>query len=209
MARSRPVSATAKSASTKSASDKKHKHRVGAKSPANLSVGGFLAGLNKTSTKKGKKKSDKPIVMLSGKAEELLQVQQVKATIKTLEGEQKALEAELFPEIEAQRLALCLARREYIGSVNVQADGVDEDGNDVNAGSALYYRQNRFSNFNFFDAASDDELQDRLCIIVEPLISNKGNLEVRNRRDRRDMVGIDPQEKIRRRKIGLVAGIFC
>jgi len=133
---------------------------VGAKKPAGISVGDLLAGLNKTSTKKGKKKSDKPVIMLSGKAQELLQVQQVKATIKTLEGEQKALEAELFPEIEAQRVALCLARREYIGSVSVMADGQDDDGNDVNAGTALYYRQNRFSNFNFFDAASDDELQE-------------------------------------------------
>jgi hypothetical protein len=154
--------ATTKSASTKkpTASDKKHKHRVGAKKPAGVSVGDLLAGLNKTSAKKGKKKSDKPVITLSGKAEELLKVQQVKATIKTLEGEQKSLEAELFPSIEEQRLALCLARKEYIGSVNVMADGQDENGNDVNAGTALYYRQNKFSPFNFFEVSSDDELQE-------------------------------------------------
>jgi hypothetical protein len=133
---------------------------VGAKKPAGISVGGFIAGLNKTSVKKGKKKSDKPVIMLPGKAQELLKVQQVKATIKTLEGEQKALEAELFPTIEEERLAICLSRKEYVGSVNVMADGLDDEGNDVNAGTALYYRANRFSPFNFFDTASDDELQE-------------------------------------------------
>jgi len=160
VARSRTVKATAKSSTKSTASDKKHKHRVGAKKPAGVSVGGFLAGLNKTSTSKGKKKSDKPVIHLDGMANDLLRVQQVKAEVKALQGEQKSLEAELFPVIEDERLALCLARKEYIGSVNVMADGQDEDGNDVNAGSALYYRQNKFSPFNFFDAASDDELQE-------------------------------------------------
>jgi len=157
--RSRAVKSTATSKSTKVSSDAK-KHRVGAKKDAGVSVGGLLASLNKTSTKKGTKKSDKPVIHLNGKATDLLRVQQVKAEVKALEGEQKRLEAELFPEIEEQRLALCLSRREYIGSVNVMADGQDEDGNDVNAGTALYYRQNRFSPFNYFDASSDDELQE-------------------------------------------------
>lgn len=151
--------ATAKSSAKSTVSTKKHKHRVGAKKPAGVSVGDLLAGLQKTGTKKGKK-SDKPVIMLHGQAPELLKVQKVKATIKTLEGEQRRLEAELFPEIEEQRLALCLARKEYIGSVNVMADGQDEDGNDVNAGTALYYRTNKFSPFNFFGASSDDELQE-------------------------------------------------
>ena len=157
--RSRAIKATAKSKSTKSTSDAK-KHRVGAKKDAGVSVGGLLASLNKTSTKKGKKKSDKPVIHLDGKAEDLLRVQQVKAEVKALQGEQNRLESELFPEIEEQRLELCLSRREYIGSVNVTADGQDEDGADINAGIALYYRQNRFSPFNFFDASSDDELQE-------------------------------------------------
>jgi hypothetical protein len=155
VASSRSVKATAKKDST----DKKHKHRVGAKKKP-VSVTGFIAGLNKTSTKKGKKKSDKPVVTLQDKAAELLRVQEVKASIKALEGEQKALEAELYPDIEDQRVAFCFAKKEYVGSVTVQATGKDEDGNSINAGSALYYRQNRFSAFNFFDPASDDELQE-------------------------------------------------
>jgi hypothetical protein len=158
VARTRSTKPTVSSNSTK-----KHTHKPGGKAKAGAkapSVTGFLAGLNKTSTKKGKKKSDKPVITLDGRAKDLLRLQQVKALAKSMEGEQKALEADLFPEIEEQRVALNLNGQEFIGSLKVQATGKDEKGNDIEAGVASYYISNRFSPFNYFESSTDDELQE-------------------------------------------------
>jgi len=137
----------------------KHKHRVGAK-PGIGAVGGLLKSLNKGAEKKGKKKSEKPIIVLEGEAASLLRIQQAKALYKTLEGEIKTLEADLLPVIEDERVSINQAKREYIGSVHVQATGEDEHGKPINAGQAVYYVQNRYSAWNSFEASSDDELQE-------------------------------------------------
>ena len=155
MAKARSVKATAKT-------NTKHKHSPGGKTKGALAGGvtGFLASLNKTSTKKGKKKSDKPVITLEGRALDLLKLQQTKALLNKSKDEVKALEADLFPEIEEQRIALNLNGNDFIGSIKVQATRKDTKGNDVDAGTAAYYIQNRYRAFNYFEESADDELQE-------------------------------------------------
>jgi hypothetical protein len=141
---------------------KKHTHRVGA-SPANpggTSIEALLGKVNnKTKAKGGNKKSGKPVIVLDGRASELLKLQVAKMQAKSLEGTIAALESALFDDIEKKRIAINCNKQEYVGSINVRGTGEDEKGATVDAGMALYYRQNRFSAFNYFDSSGDDTLQ--------------------------------------------------
>ena len=121
----------------------------------------LLGDLNSQPATKTAKKSEKPVITLEGKAGVLLALQQDKAEYKTLEGRIAQHEGELLPEIEDHRLAINIAKQEYIGSIYVQATGVDEAGNPIQAGQALYYVQDRYSGFNPFALSSDDALQNR------------------------------------------------
>lgn len=155
------MTATRKPARTRAAkpasSDKmQRKHRVpGSK------VDGSLASLKKSVQSKPasttKKKSEKPQVTLEGFAQELLELQQAKASMKVLEGRINELEAMILPEAEALRVSVSRARQEYVGSIDVAATGTDDDDNPIDAGVANYHVKNAFSGAFDPDAPSDDE----------------------------------------------------
>lgn len=119
----------------------------------------LLGAINQNASEKPQKKSEKPVITLEGKAQDLLDLQQCKAEEKTLQGRITQLEGELLPEIELRRRAINIAKQEYLGSVYVQATGKDEEGTPIQAGQALYYVQHRYSSFNPYALSKDDELQ--------------------------------------------------
>jgi len=104
-------------------------------------------------------KTKKNLVVLDGKAADLLEIQNLKNQKKSAEARIAQLEAEIFPLIEANRLAINIARQEYVGSINVQATGTDADGKPIEAPVLSYYIQNRYSAFNPFGISGDGDLQ--------------------------------------------------
>lgn len=110
-------------------------------------------------TAKTTKKADKPLVTIEGKAADLLWLLKAKEQYKDLESKIKAAEAPLLDIIEKERLKVNKARQEYCGSVNVQATGDDENGDPINAGVALFFRQNRHTAFDYYLKSKDDVLQ--------------------------------------------------
>jgi len=129
--------------------------------PADAGLDDLLGVIGQNAEEKPQKKGEKPVITLEGKAAELLELQRCKAEEKTLEGRIKQLEGELSPEIEARRQAINIAKNSYIGSLYVQATGKDEEGNDIQAGQALYYVQHRYSGYNPHNLSKDDDLQTR------------------------------------------------
>lgn len=121
----------------------------------------LLSTVNQNATEKPKKKGEKPVITLEGKASDLLELQQSQAEQHTLVGRIKQLEGELFEEIEPRRVAINVAKQDYIGSLYVQATGNDEDGDPINAGQVLYYVQHRYSSFNPRNLSKNASLQER------------------------------------------------
>ena len=111
-------------------------------------------------TAKTTKKADKPLVTIEGKAADLLWLLKAKEQAKDLKCKIESAESVLLTDIEKERLKINKARQEYIGSINVQATGDDENGNPINAGIALFYRQNRHTAFDYYAKSKDDELQE-------------------------------------------------
>lgn len=120
----------------------------------------LLGQLSKKAGAQPKKKSEKPVIVLEDKAQELLRYQEARAEMKALEGTIAQLEEELLPECEVHRLAICAARQEYIGSIHVQATGEDDEGADIEAGQAVYYVQHKYSGFDPFAPSTDDEIRE-------------------------------------------------
>lgn len=112
------------------------------------SLDDLISSIDQNSGEKPKKKNEKPVITLEGKAAQLLELQQSQAETHTLEGRIKQLEAELFAEIEPRRVAINVAKQDYFGSIYVQATGTDENKEIINAGQVLYYVQHRYSGFN-------------------------------------------------------------
>ena len=119
----------------------------------------LLGSIGQNAGEKSKKKSEKPIITLEGKAAELLELQQCKIEEKNIGSRIRELEGTLLPEIEAHRQAINLAKNEYIGSIYVNATGEDAQGNPIDAGQALYYVQHKYSAFNPKSLSKDDDLQ--------------------------------------------------
>lgn len=113
----------------------------------------LLGCISQNATEKPGKKSQKPIISLNDKAEELLELQRRKAEAKSAEGRIRELEAELLPAIEEKRKALNIAKQEYVGSIYVAAKNGEAD-----AGQVLYVVQHRYSGFNPKAASKDSEL---------------------------------------------------
>lgn len=110
-------------------------------------------------TTKSTTKGDKPLVTIEGRAADLLWLLKAKAQYKDLESKIKAAEAPLLEDIEKERIAICKARQEYIGSINVAATGDDENGKPIDAGVSLFFRQNRHTPLDYYLKSKDDELQ--------------------------------------------------
>jgi len=142
---------------TKKKTPAKKGHRVAGTKKKDTKKG-LLDAIGKKSDTKKKAKEEKPTINLEGQAAALLELQQAKARYKEAEGRVKELEGELIPEMEGERRALCMARKKYIRSINVRANGEDEDGEEVDAGTALYYIQNKYSPFNPRAASTDEDV---------------------------------------------------
>lgn len=127
---------------------------------AKTATNNLLSKLSKKSTTQPKKKSEKPVIVLEGKAAQLLDLQEARAQMKTLEGKVAQLEEELLPECEMHRLAICAARQEYIGSIHVQASASEDDEEDIEAGQAVYYVQHKYSAFDPFAPSTDDDVKE-------------------------------------------------
>jgi hypothetical protein len=147
-----------------SATKQKHKHRLPGKgtSKADGNLGSLLGTIKKKGKAKPKKKSDKPLFILEGQAQNLLDLQQAKAQMKVLEGSIQELEADLLPECEAGRTSINRAAQEYVGSIHIQATGEDDDGNPIEAGQAVYYIKYGYSAFDPSDVSTDEELQEQM-----------------------------------------------
>lgn len=118
----------------------------------------LLGAIGQNATEKPKK-GVKPVVTLDGKAAELLELQRCKIEEKNIESRIRQLEGELLPEIEVRRVAINVAKREYIGSIYATATGEDEEGNPIDPGQVLYYVQRRHSAFNPKAPSKDDDIQ--------------------------------------------------
>jgi len=149
---------------TAAAAKKQHKHRLPGKktSKADGNLGSLLGAIKKKSKTKPKKGSDKPLFILEGLAQELLDLQYSKAKMKETEGRIKELESELLPECEKGRSSINKSAQEYIGSIHVQATGKDEEDNDIEAGQAVYYIKHGYTAFDPTDVSKDEELQEQM-----------------------------------------------
>ena len=140
------------------ATSKGHKHRAAGTKKKTASKKGLLDKIGKKTGTTKKAKDEKPTVTLEGHAEQLLALQVAKAEMAEAKGRVQELEAELLPEMEEHRLGLCESRQKYIRSINVRADGEDEDGDEIKAGQVNYYIQERYTPFNPRTACSDEEI---------------------------------------------------
>jgi len=143
----------------KAAAKAGHKHRAaGTKKKKTGGKKGLLAAIGKKPTTAKKAKEEKPTITLEDQAETLLGLQQAKADLAEAKGRVAELEAELLPEMEEHRLGLCEAQSKYIRSINVRATGEDADGNEIKAGQALFYIQNRYSAFDPTAPSTDEDV---------------------------------------------------
>ena len=127
--------------------------------------------LDSIPTKGTKKKSDKPLVLLTSvkkekrivnevevevdvsAAERLLRLLKLKAQQRSLKSTIGELESDLLGEIEELRLDVSQKKNEYIGSVNVRGTG------NVTSKQLLYYVMNKYTPFNPDQQSPDEDLQ--------------------------------------------------